>query len=219
MPEKNVPQRCLECDKFYRVRTDSRCRVCRDLEFEEGILCHLNRAVQDDHNFSCHAFRPRLNLIGSAEVTRPAPVDRKSRHKSIHEIMGSDKFKYQKALALQKLKQYPDGVFMELKYHLAWNVSQRTPVFSPEKEYFNLVLDTVIGCGGLVGGVARLLWLAPDHLHIYVESDGGKSIEAIIRKLKLSLKKALLATFPEVKKGLDKGENIWDKAYFSETLG
>jgi hypothetical protein len=94
-----------------------------------------------------------------------------------------------------------------------------TPVFSPEKEYFNLVLDTVIGCGEPVGGVARLLWLAPDHLHVYVESDGEKSIEAIIRKLKLSLKKALLATFPEVKKSLDKGANIWDKAYFSETLG
>jgi len=108
---------------------------------------------------------------------------------------------------------------MELKYHLAWNVSQRTAVFSPEKKYFNLVLDTLIGCGGLVGGVVRLLWLAPDHLHIYVESDGGKSIEAIIRKLKLFLKKELLATFPEVKKGLAKGENIWDKAYFSETLG
>jgi len=214
-----TPQKCLECDKFYRSRAIHQCRVCRDLEFEERILCHLNRAVQDDHNFSCHTFRPRLNLIGSDQVTRSAPLDQKSRHKSIKEIMASDKFKYQKALALQKLNQDPDGIFVELKYHLAWNVSHRTPVFSPEKEYFDFVLDTVIGCGGLVGGVARLLWLAPDHLHVYVESDGKKSIEAIIRKLKQFLKKALLAKFPEIKKKLDKGMDIWDKAYFSETLG
>jgi REP element-mobilizing transposase RayT len=214
-----TPQKCLECDKYYRSRAMQQCRVCQSLEFEEGILCDLNRAVQHGPNFFCHAFRPRLNLIGSDQVTRPAPLDQKSRHKSIQEIMASDKFKYQKALALQKLNQDPDGFFIELKYHLAWNVSHRTPVFSPEKDFFDFVLDTVISYGSLVEGVSRLLWLAPDHLHIYVESDGGKSIEAIIRKLKLSLKKGLLAAFPKIKKGLDKGGNIWDKAYFSETLG
>ena len=133
--------------------------------------------------------------------------------------MTSDKFKYQKALALQKLNRDPDEFFVELKYHLAWNVRHRKPVFSPEKEYFNFVLDTVTGCGDLVGGIARLLWLAPDHIHVYIESDGEKSIEAIIRKLKPILKKTLLANFPGIKKGLDKGTAIWDKGYFSETLG
>jgi REP element-mobilizing transposase RayT len=192
------------------------------LEFEEGILCDLNRAVQDGPNFICHAFRPRLKLVSSAVATMPtssALVDRKSRYKSIKEIMASDKFKYQKALALQKLSRDPDEIFVELKYHLAWNVSHRKPVFSPEKEYFDFVLDTVIGCGDLVGGIVRLLWLAPDHIHIYVESDGEKSIEAIIRKLKSFLKKAILTDFPGIKKGLDKGTAIWDKGYFSETLG
>ncbi|MBI5602385.1 MAG: transposase [Deltaproteobacteria bacterium] len=214
--------KCLECDKFYRSRVGHQCRVCRDLEFEEKILCDLNRAVQDDHNFICHAFRPRLNLVGSAApeiLTGPGSVDRKARHKTIEEIMASDKFKYQKALALQKLNQNPDEIFVELKYHLAWNVSHRKPVFSPGKKYFDFVLDTVMGCGDLVGGIARLLWLAPDHLHIYVESDGEKSIEAIVRKIKPFLKKALLANFPEIKKCLDKGTALWDNAYFSETLG
>ncbi len=163
-----------------------------------------------------------MKLVSPAEATTPTgpvPVDRKSRHKSIKEIMDSDKFKYQKALALQKLNRDPDEIFVELKYHLAWNVSHRKPVFSPEKEYFDFVFDTVIGCGDLVGGIARLLWLAPDHLHVYVESDGEKSIEAIVRKLKPFLKKAILVNFPGIKKGLDKGTTIWDKAYFSETLG
>ena len=220
--QDNFPTRCLDCDKFYRIQTIHRCRVCRDLEFEERILCDLNRAVQDGTDFFCHAFRQRLKLVSPAEATTPTgpvPVDRKSRHKSIKEIMDSDKFKYQKALALQKLNRDPDEILVELKYHLAWNVSHRKPVFSPEKEYFDFGFDTVIGCGDLVGGIARLLWLAPDHLHVYVESDGEKSIEAIVRKLKPFLKKAILVNFPGIKKGLDKGTTLWDKAYFSETLG
>jgi putative transposase len=220
--QNKTPQKCLECDKFYRSRPIPECRVCRDLEFEERILCDLNRAVQDGPDFFCQAFRPRLKLVTSAKApiqTSPALFDRKSRHKSIMEIMASDKFKYQTALALQKLNRDPDGIFMDLKYHLAWNVYHRKPVFSPEKNYIDFVLDTVMGCGDLVGGAARLLWLAPDHLHVYAESDGNKSIETIIRKLKPFLKKAILSNFPELKKSLGKGNYLWDAGYFSETLG
>ncbi|MFH0787322.1 MAG: transposase [Pseudomonadota bacterium] len=133
--------------------------------------------------------------------------------------MASDKFKYQKALALQKLNGDPDGFFLELKYHLAWNVRHRKPVFNQEKEYVDFVIDTLAGCGDQVGGAVRLLWLAPDHLHVYIESDGEKSIEAIIRRLKSFLNKTVLAKFPMIRKGLDRGSNLWDKGYFSETSG
>jgi putative transposase len=216
------PKKCLECDKLYRSRPIPECPVCRDLKFEEGILCDLNRAVQDAPQFVCHGFRPRLKLIdpaGKERTTRPALMDPKQRHKSIREIMASDKFKYQKALALQKLNRDPDEFFMELKYHLAWNVRHRKPVLVQEKEYVDFVLDTLAGCGDLVGGAVHLLWLAPDHLHLYLESDGEKSIEAIVRKLKSILNKATLAKFPMIKKGLDKGSTLWDKAYYTETLG
>jgi hypothetical protein len=48
MPEtKTTPQKCFTCDKLYRKRTDSHCRVCQTLEFDERILCELNWAVQD----------------------------------------------------------------------------------------------------------------------------------------------------------------------------
>lgn len=105
---KEMSTKCLECDKYYRSRPIPECPVCRNLEFEEGILCDLNRAVQESPLLVCHAFRPRLKLmspIGDRIDSRPVLVDRKSRHKSIQEIMASDKFKYQKALALQKLKE------------------------------------------------------------------------------------------------------------------
>jgi REP element-mobilizing transposase RayT len=218
-----TPPKCLECHKFYRSRPIAECPVCRDLKFEEGILCELNQAVQDNLNFVCHAFRPGLKLVSlpgkDKSNQRPAMMDPKKRHKSIQEIMASDKFKYQKALALQKLNRDPDEFFVELKYHLAWNVRYRKPVLVHEKEYLDFVLETLAGCGDLVGGTVRLLWLAPDHLHLYLESDGEKSIEAIVRKLKSTLNKGTLTKFPMIKKGLDKGNTLWDKAYFTETLG
>ena len=67
--------------------------------------------------------------------------------------------------------------------------------------------------------MAHLLWLAPDHLHVYIESDGGKSIGAIIRKIKSFLTKEILANFQEIIKIFDQKGDLWDKAYFAETLG
>jgi REP element-mobilizing transposase RayT len=104
-------------------------------------------------------------------------------------------------LALQRLNQDPDGVFIELKYHLAWNIRHRRPVFLPEKEYVDFILKKINSCGNGVGGMARLLWLAPDHLHVYIESDGKKSIETIIREIKPFLTKVLLTNRLRKKEG------------------
>ena len=71
----------------------------------------------------------------------------------------------------------------------------------------------------MVGGMAALMWLAPDHVHIFVESDGEKSIESIVKKLKSSCSKAISKKYPEIKGTLDKGAGLWDKAYFLETIG
>jgi len=149
-----TPPKCLECHKFQSSRPIPDCPVCRDLKFEEDILCELNQAIQDNLNFVCHAFRPKLKLVDPKWKTlsaRPALMDPKKRHKSIQEIMASDQFKYQKALALQKLNRDPDDFFMELKYHLAWNVKHRKPVFIQENEYLHFIIDTLAGCGDLVG--------------------------------------------------------------------
>jgi REP element-mobilizing transposase RayT len=64
-----------------------------------------------------------------------------------------------------------------------------------------------------IGGFAGLLWLAPDHLHVYVESDGEKSIEAVVKVLKRVSAKALLdVSSPE------RGQP-WEEAYFAQTIG
>jgi REP element-mobilizing transposase RayT len=127
--------------------------------------------------------------------------------------------KYRRALALQKLDRDPNGVFMEFKYHFVWNVIHRKPVFRGNSKYFGFVQDTFLKCGELVGGFTGLLWLAPDHVHIYVESDGEKSVETIIHKIKEFSENAIVERFPDVRERVATGIEIWDEAYFAETVG
>jgi len=218
-----VPEKCQKCQKSHRPVIHSECQFCRDIGFQESTLCDLNRAVQDRRQrFVCHAFesmtRPVLSLIKGGRM----PYDRQQDKVSpdgLDVLLNSDRFKYQRALALQKLQRDPDTVYIELKYHLAWNVAARKPFFSGSSDAFDAVNNEFSACGSPVGGFARLLWLAPDHIHVYVESDGEKSIEAIVRYLKRISSKALREASGKPAFLQKAALRIWDKAYFSETLG
>ena len=84
---------------------------------------------------------------------------------------------------------------------------------------FNFINDIFSKYSDLVGGFVRLLWLAPDHLHLYMESDGEKSIEVIAQKMKRQSASAILEEFADLKASLDAENELWDKAYFVETVG
>lgn len=85
--------------------------------------------------------------------------------------------------------------------------------------YFENLFDLFLGFGELVGGLAALMWLAPDHIHIYVETNGERSFEAVVKKLKVASSKAIIQMVPDFKGGPGKGKGLWDKAYFLETIG
>ena len=199
--DSTTPPKCLECTKFYRYQLHAGCRVCREFGLDETLLCDLNRMIQKPDPFHCHAFQPRLRLAGSSggvQPTKPRSTSLRSQLQFIRDFLKSDKIKYQKALALQKLEQDPDEIIVNLKYHLLWNTAHRRPVFTPPKTYFENLVDLFLDFGGLVGGSAALMWLAPDHVHIYLETD-GQPLEAIVKKLKSSCSKALLKRFPTSK--------------------
>jgi hypothetical protein len=44
--------------------------------------------------------------------------------------------------------------------------------FLSDANMFSFINEIFSKCNELAGGFIRLLWLAPDHLHLYVESDG-----------------------------------------------
>lgn len=216
------PAKCRECAKSAVSIIHGKCNFCRELEFHEEVLCHLNRCIQNPADFRCHAFHPILKVVSPSKNKVPdlfgGPKDRLQRKFSMR-LLRSDKIKYERALALQKLDRDPDGVFIEFKYHFAWNVIHRRPVFSPNNNIFDFVHNTFLECSKLVGGFVSLLWLAPDHVHLYVESDGENSVETMVREIKRFSNNAILGEFVDIKERLDAGNEIWDAAYFSETIG
>ncbi|MFC1895403.1 transposase [Thermodesulfobacteriota bacterium] len=65
----------------------------------------------------------------------------------------------------------------------------------------------------------NLLWLAQDHLHIYVESDGEQSVEAMVRGVKRFSRETILTKLAGIAENVGAGNDIWDEAYFAETIG
>ena len=65
----------------------------------------------------------------------------------------------------------------------------------------------------------NLLYLAPDHIHLYVESDGELSIEEIVHRIKQFSSDAILEKFPLIRDTLGGSTEIWDEPYFVETIG
>ncbi|MGA9177291.1 MAG: transposase, partial [Desulfobacterales bacterium] len=61
--------------------------------------------------------------------------------------------------------------------------------------------------------------LASDHIHVYVESDGELSIEEIVHRIKQFSNEAILKKFPLIRDKLGNDTEIWDEAYFTETIG
>jgi REP element-mobilizing transposase RayT len=218
-----LPAKCQGCAKLaVPAIIHSRCDFCLELEFHEAVLCHLNRCIQDLSGFRCHAFQPILKIASpSGNRVRDLPDGPKDlrQRRSFLKLLRSEKIKYERALALQKLERDPDGVFMELKYHFVWNVIHRRAVFSSANDIFDYVHDTFSGCNELVGGFVSLLWLGPDHVHLYVESDGENSVERMVQEIKRFSKSAIVAEFVDIKEKLAGGNEIWDIAYFAETVG
>jgi len=223
MPSLNeLPSKCQECAKSKVSRLHRKCHFCRELEFQESVLCDLNRCIQDMANFQCHAFEPILELVSPPENREKGQLNRPSKHlqkESYLRLFRSDKIKYDRALALQKLGRDPEGIYVQLKYHLAWNVRHRMPIFNPINDFFGFAHDTFLLCSEKVDEFVDLLYLAPDHVHLYIESDGELSIEEMVHRIKRFSNNTILEKYPFVREKFIKDADIWDEAYFVETVG
>lgn len=197
----------------------SRCDFCRDLSFQEEVFCDLNRSTQNPALFECHAFQPSLKLITLSGRENQPEFKVQSVETRLEELLNSDKFKYQRALALQKWAQNPDDMMLNIKYHFAWNVISRIPVFTESVSAIDFINNIIMSCSEAVCGFACLLWLAPDHIHLYVESDGEVSPDHMARKLKRLSERPILERFPDLIASLEAKGKLWAEAYFVETIG
>lgn len=216
-----LPIKCQGCAKSGEGSIHNKCSFCWEIGFSEAILCHLNRSAQDISDFKCYAFQPLLKMVSPAgpEVLASSEETKEDDGNGpFQRLLNSDKMKYQRALAVQKLERDPEGVFINIKYHFAWNVIYRRPVFSPPEDYLKFIGNIFFKCGELIGGFAHLIALASEHVHLYVESDGTHSVDTMIREIKRFSNNAILSN-PGIKSKLDEGSDIWDIAYFAQTVG
>jgi len=63
------------------------------------------------------------------------------------------------------------------------------------------------------------LWLAADHIHVYFESDGEKSADFVIHRLKKISEEGLLKCVPAAVGKLGVGGTLWADDYFVQTVG
>lgn len=217
----DLPLKCRDCAKSDGSFVHRNCRACRDLGFDETVLCDLNRCLQEPDEFQCHAFQPRLRTAGlpasDFPKTRAIPAAG-PRKEWVQRLLRSDRIKYERALALQRLERDPDRIFLSLKYHMAWNVIERRSAFAAAKEYIGFFFDAFSECSDISGGFVSLSWLAPDHVHVYVESDGNRSMEEVARGIKRTTEEAILNRFPDLPSRILPGGKVWDEAYFVETV-
>ena len=108
---------------------------------------------------------------------------------------------------------------MNLRYHLAWNVVHRRSSFPDPQNAFEMVNDAFFDSGSSVGSFVSLLWLAPDHVHVYLESDGEEPVETIAQEIKRISESSILVRASEMVLNAVAGNDLWDKAYFAETIG
>jgi len=219
---KGLPEICVKCAKSYTSSIHGSCEFCLDMRFPEEILCDLNRSAQSLKRFECFQFRPALRPVAPSVIgieTLPDGQKDEARTDNFQVLLNSDRFKYQRAFAVQRLQRNPDTIFTDLKYHLVWNVTVRKPLFTHPADDINIIQDAFSTCGGLVGDVVSVLWLAPDHMHVYVESDGENSIDTIVRKLKRVSETALNKNHSKQESFHKADRVIWDNVYFVETIG
>jgi len=218
---KLFPAICSDCAKSNKSDVHGKCAFCLNLRFQEEILCDLNRCIQERAEFICSAFQPALKLVG-ASGKHVDESDKASlapdQEKALSKLLNSDKIKYERSLALQRLGRDPDGVYVQLKYHFTWNVSFRRPVFSPANDFIGFVNDAFLRCSEPAGGFVDLIHLAPDHVHLYVESDGELAVEEMVHRIKRFSNNAILREFPLARDKLGGDIGIWDQAYFVETV-
>ena len=215
-----LPKKCQECAKSEKGKLHNKCGFCREIHLSEATLCHLNRSTQEGSDFQCYAFQPLLKVVSSADPGYLDSFDHTEKddgNEPFQRSLNSDTMQYQKALALQKLNRDPERVFEDLKYHFAWNVVYRRPVFSPPEDYLSFISNIFFKCSELIEGFVHLITLASDHVHVYVESDGTNSIDTMIREIKRFSNNAILSN-PVIRSKLDERSEMWDVAYFAQTV-
>jgi REP element-mobilizing transposase RayT len=206
----SIPTLCQACYKNYRSTVVKACPFCADVQFPEAMLCDLVREGQSEKQpFRCAAFRPALSVV-QPDHTEAPPVEEGSEDT---ERM-SPKDKWFRAYAVQQLSLNPDLIAFTIRYHVILSTRQRVNVFSSEhsEPMADFVRQAAVP---FEQTTAHVLWLASDHMHLYIDASPDYALDEIVHAIIDDLERET-RQFPALQPS---HQPVWERAYFAESIG
>src|SRR5215510_11285631 len=206
----SIPTLCQACYKHYRSTEVKACPFCRDAQFPEQVLCDLVREGQSEKQpFRCRAFRPALSVVHHDE-TEALPMEEGSEDT----VSMSPKDKWFRAYAVQQLSLDPDLIAFTIRYHVVFSTRQRVNVFASEhrEQMTDMVRQAAVP---FEQTTAHVLWLASDHLHLYIDATPDYSLDEIVHAIREHLEHAMVHLFPALQHS---NQPVWERAYFAESI-
>jgi REP-associated tyrosine transposase len=206
-----IPTLCQACYKHYRFTVINACPFCDDVQFPEQVLCDLVREGQSEKQpFRCAACRPALSVVRHDE-TEASPAEEGSKDT----VSMSPKDKWFRAYAVQQLSFNPDLIAFTIRYHVVLTTRQRVNVFSGEhrEQIADMVRQAAVP---FEQTTAHLVWLASDHLHLYLDASPEYALDEIVHAIREYLEHEMVNLFPALPPS---NQPVWERAYFAEGIG
>jgi len=127
----------------------------------------------------------------------------------------SPKDKWFRAYAVQQLSLHPDLIDFTIRYHVVLSTRQRTNVFASEhrEPMADLVRQAALP---FEQTTVHVLWLASDHLHLYIDATPDYALDEIVDAIRKHLEHAMAHLFPVLQPS---NQPVWERAYFAEGIG
>ena len=127
----------------------------------------------------------------------------------------SAKDKWFRAYAVQQLSFHPDLIAFTIRYHVVFSTRQRVNVFA--SEHRAQIADRVRQAAvPFEQTTAHVLWLASDHLHLYIDASPDYSLDEIVHAIREYLEHEIANLLPELQRS---NQPVWERAYFAESIG
>ena len=207
----SIPTLCQACYKHSRSTVVKACPFCDDVQFPEQVLCDLVREGQSEKQpFRCGAFRPALSVVRHDETEALLTEEG-----SEDTVNMSPKDKWFRAYAVQQLSLHPDLIDFTIRYHVVLSTRQRTNVFVSEhrEPMAALVRQAALP---FEQTTAHILWLASDHLHLYLDATPDYALDEIVHAIREYLEHEVANLFPALQHS---DQPVWERAYFAEGIG
>src|SRR6266478_2365488 len=205
-----IPTLCQACYKYYRSTVVKACPFCDDVQCPEQVLCDLVREGQSEKQpFRCAAFRPALAVVQHDHTATTHTEEVSADTGSM-----SPRDKWFRAYAVQQLNLSPDLIDFTIRYHVVLSTRQRGNVFSREhgEPMADLVRQAVLS---FEQTTAHVLWLASDHIHLYIDATPDYALDEIVHAIREYLERET-RQFPALQPS---NQPVWERAYFAEGIG